>query len=140
MALGMSDIPPSHRFITAISVGFFFADSETLKCHTDDWLETRAAASWVFGKSDRFVAFRRFVYDPEHGKEYMDPGWVYFRGVLIPRDDILSGKVLENHPDFEVSDILKSNVRNNRCDVVWFKDDDMKYPLYEEDTFVNLSA
>jgi hypothetical protein len=135
----MQDIPPAHRLIEAVTVGLFFGDANQLKCPSDDWTSFEGAARFVSEKSKNFIGFRRFVYDPEYGKKYMDPGWVYFRGKKISRNDVLSGKAEQYNPDFKPTDVLKSNVKYNDFDVIWFKDFGGKsYPFNKEDVFVEI--
>lgn len=136
--IGMRDVPPSYRWVEAITVGFLFADPQSLRCHTDEWAETRSMAQWLASESDRFVAFRRFVYNPEYGKEYMDPGWVYFKGTKISKKDILNGWAEKMYPGIEISDILKQNVKDNGFDLIWFSDSNKFYPFEENDSFVRL--
>lgn len=132
----MQDVPPAHRFIEAASVGFMFGDTTQIKCPGVEWINAVGAARYVAKKSKRFVAYRRFVYDPECGKVYMDPGWVYFRGKVIKKEDVLSGKAENDNPGFVAGDILKSNVKDNNFDIIWFDDYDKSYPFEDDCIFV----
>lgn len=135
----MQDVPPAHRFIEALSVGFLFADTTQIKCPGDEWVNAADAARYVAKKNENFVAYRRFVYDPECGKEYMDPGWVYFKGEKIDRDDILSREVEKKIPGLIIGEILMDNVRYNDFDVIWFRDQNKSYQFNEEDVFVDIN-
>lgn len=134
----MLDVPPSYRWVEAITVGLLFAEPQSLQCHTYEWADTISMAQWLASKSDRFVAFRRFVYNPGFCKEYMDPGWVYFKGTKISKKDILSGRAEKMYPGIEISDILKSNVKHNRFDLIWFSDSNKFYLFEENNSFVRL--
>jgi hypothetical protein len=135
----MQDIPPAHRFIEAMSVGFMFGDTTQIKCPGDEWINAADAARYVAKKSKNFVAYRRFVYDPECGKVYMDPGWVYFKGCKIDKEDIISKNAENKFPGLKIGDILRTNVENNRFDVIWFKEYDRFYPFDDEDVFVDIN-
>lgn len=135
----MNGIPPSHRWVEAVSPGLLFGDTVEFRLHTDEWVDIAKTASAVAKKSREYVGFRRFVYDPEEGKKYMDPGWVYFRGVKIDSKDIMSGKAVIDNPEFGIActDILKGNVRNNGWDaVVFFPKHGKTYPLEDSDVFI----
>ena len=135
----IQDVPPAHRFIEALSVGFLFGDTTQIKCPGDEWINAADAARYVAKKSKNFVAYRRFVYDPECGKVYMDPGWVYFKGEKIARDDILSRDAEKKFPGLTIGNILMSNMKYNDFDVIWFRDQDKFYQFYEEDVFVDIN-
>lgn len=135
----MQDVPPAYRFIDAMSVGFMFGDTTQIKCPGREWTDAENAARFVKEKSEDFVAYRRFVYDPERGKVYMDPGWVYFKGRKIDKEDIISKKAENEFPGLKIGDILRTNVEHNRCDVIWFKEYDKFYPFDDEDVFVDIN-
>lgn len=135
----MQDVPPAHRFIEAMSCGFLFGDTTQIKCPGDEWISSADAARYVAKKSENFVAYRRFVYDPECGKVYMDPGWVYFKGDKIAKEDIISKKAENKFTGLKIGDILRTNVEHNRCDVIWFKEYDRFYPFEDEDVFVDIN-
>lgn len=135
----MQDIPPAHRFIEAIVPGFMFGDYTVLKCPGREWIDAEDAARFVAKKSDNFVAYRRFVSGPECGKVYMDPGWVYFKGCKIDKEDIISKKAENKFPGLKIGDILRTNVEHNRCDIIWFKEYDKFYMFDDEDVFVDIN-
>lgn len=135
--LRMQDVPPAHRFIEAMVPGLMFGDTTELKCPGREWIDAKDAARFVKEKSDDFVAYRRFVYDPERGKVYMDPGWVYFKGCKIDRKDIISKKAENKFPGLKIGDILRTNVEYNRFDVIWFKEYNKFYPFDDENVFVD---
>ena len=133
----MNLVPPAHRWIEALSVGLLFGDYVGLKCPSDEWCDSKGAARFVANASSKFVGFRRFVYDPECGKKYMDPGWVYFKGVKINKEDVISGIAQKEHKELEVTDILRSNVKSNNFDIIWFRDEHRVYPFYDDDVFID---
>lgn len=135
----MQDVPPAHRFIEAMSVGFLFGDTTQIKCPGDEWISAEDSARYVAKKNENFVAYRRFVYDPECGKVYMDPGWVYFDGDKIARDDILSREAEKKFPGLTIGKILMDNMKYNDFDVIWFMDQDKFYKFDEEDVFVDIN-
>ena len=134
----MNDVPPAHRLIEAMSVGFMFGDTTLIKCPGDEWINAADAARYVAKKSKNFVAYRRFAYDPECGTVYMDPGWVYFKGRKIAKEDIISKKAENRFPGLKIGDILKVNVESNGSDVIWFKEYDRFYPFEDNDVFVDM--
>ncbi len=133
----MNLVPPAHRWIEALSVGLLFGDNTPVKCQSDKWCDTKGAAKFVASKGDEFVGFRRFIYDPGRGKVYMDPGLVYFKGVKINKEDVLSGIAQKEHKELEVTDILRSNVEHNDFDIIWFRDEHRVYPFYDDDVFID---
>jgi hypothetical protein len=134
----MQDVPPAYRFIEAMSVGFMFGDTTQIKCPGNEWLNAADAAKYVAKKSDDFVAYRRFVYDPECGREvYMDPGWVYFKGDKIAMEDIISREAEKKFPGLTIGETLMNNVKYNKFDVIWFREQGKFYPFDEEDVFVD---
>lgn len=135
----MQDIPPAHRFIEAIVPGLMFGDATELRCPGREWIDAEDAARFVAKKSENFVAYRRFVADPEEGKKYMDPGWVYFKGCKIDKEDIISKKAENKFPGLKIGDILRTNVEHNRCDIIWFKEYDKFYMFDDEDVFIDIN-
>ena len=135
----MQDIPPAHRFIEAMSVGFIFGDTTQIKCPGDEWIYAADAARYVAKKSEKFVAYRRFVYDPECGKVYMDPGSVYFKGYKIAKEDIISREAEKKFPGLTIGKILMDNMKYNEFDVIWFREQGKCYPFYDEDVFVDIN-
>lgn len=135
----MQDIPPAHRFIEAVSVGFMFGDTTQIKCPGDEWTNSEDAARFVAKKSKNFVAYRRFVYDPERGKVYMDPGWVYFKGDKIAREDIISREAEKKFPGLTIGKILMDNMKYNEFDVMWFREQGKFYPFDDNDVFVDIN-
>ena len=134
----MQDVPPAHRFIEAMSPGFMFGDTTELRCPGREWTDAEKAARFVRKTSSSFVAYRRFVYDPERGKVYMDPGWVYFKGCRIDKEDIISKEAESRFPGLKIGDVLRANVRDNMFDVVWLKECNRFYPFGDKDVFVGL--
>ena len=135
----LCDIPPSHRWVETVRPGFFFGDTEELRCPDDGvWSDAKALVAWLKRKSDSAVGFRRFVYDPEKGKTYLDPGWVYYRVKVIPQEDVLSGKAERDDPRFKSSDTLKSNLKHNNWDCLWIATYQKAWPFErDEDVFVH---
>lgn len=134
----MKDVPPAHRFIEVMSAGLLFGNMTHIKCSGDEWLNAADAARYVAKKSKNFVAYRRFVYDPERGKVYMDPGWVYFKGDKIAREDIISREAEKKFPGLTIGKILMDNMKYNEFDVIWFRGQGKFYPFDEEDVFVDI--
>lgn len=133
----MQDVPPAHRFIEAMAVGFMFGDTTQIKCPGDEWTNSVDAARYVAKKSKNFVAYRRFVFDPERGKVYMDPGWVYFKGDKIAREDIMSREAEKKFPGLTIGETLMNNMKYNKFDVIWFREQGKFYPFNDEDVFVD---
>lgn len=116
----LCDIPPSHRWVEIVRPGFLFGDHDELKCtETRVWSDASALAAWLKCRIVDAFGFRRFVYDPEKGKTYLDPGWMYFRGTVILKEDVLSGKAERDDPRFQATDILKENLKYNGWDCLW---------------------
>lgn len=132
------DIPPAHRWVESVRPGFFFGDTDEMRCPDDGvWADAKALAAWLNRKSGNAVGFRRSVYDPEKGKTYLDPGWVYFRGSVIPKEDVLSGKAERDDPRFKITDTLKDNVKYNDWDCLWLATYSKMWPFQrDEDVFV----
>lgn len=126
----LCDIPPAHRWVESVRPGFFLGDTADMRCPDDGvWTDARALADWLKRRSRNAIGFRRFVYDPENGKTYLDPGWVYFRGTVIPKEDVLSGKAEKDDPRFQVTDNLKSNIDYNDWDCLWLATDRKVWPF-----------
>lgn len=106
-----------------------------VKLPIDKCGDVKTLAEYLAPWAKAAVAFRRFKYT-EDGPEYLDQGWVYFRGVPIDREEILSERVKETYPDFPLGDILKQNVKYNSFDIIWFKDYNRAYPFRKDDVFV----
>ncbi len=138
----LCDIPPAHRWAEIVQPGFFFGDTDEVRCPDDGvWSDTRALAAWLKRKISSAVGFRRFVYDPERGKTYLDPGWVYYRGTVIPKEDVLSGKAEKDDPRLPVTDILKTNLENNGWDCLWLATYRKVWPFERDaDVFVDAVA
>lgn len=134
----LCDIPPAHRWVESVRPGFLFGDTDETRCPDDEvWTDVRALVTWLKHRSGSAVGFRRFVYDPERGKTYLDPGWVYYRGTVIPKEDVLSGKAERNDPRFPATDTLKNNVKYNDWDCLWIATYRKAWPFKrDEDVFV----
>ena len=128
------DIPLTWRHLIAISPGFFFADDTTMKWPKKSWEDVETLAKELEKKDAGYVAFRRFIYDPEEGQVFLDKGWVYFGGEMYDGKDVVSGKV-----SLPISDIAVRNIENNNFKtVIWFPNSGKMYPLNEEDIFLDI--
>lgn len=140
----LCDIPPSYRWVESVQPGFFFGDTDEMICPDDGvWTDARALAAWLKRRNGKAVGFRRFVYDPEEGKTYLDPGWVYYRGTVIPKEDALSGKAERDDPRFKATatDTLKANVKYNDWDCLWLATYRKVWPFRRDvDVFVHADA
>ena len=126
------------RFVEIISPGFFFADQAEAKVPKELWDgDDEALAGHLTKKHDEAVAFRRITYSPSEGKLYKDKGWIYFKGVRIKRNDILSGKAEKTYPDLKLNDIARKNVEYNKYDVIWFRDYGKIWELDKDDKVLN---
>lgn len=134
----LSDIPPANRRVEGMCVGFFFVDTTPMNLPGDEWTDARETAKFVRSKSERFVAFKRYVDDYGHALTAIDPGWVYFGGKRIRREDILSGKAERDDHTFKPTDVLKSNVASGGFDIMWFAKSKTSYPFYEYDVFIEI--
>ena len=133
--VNLKDIPLKQRHVVAISPGFFFADDYAMKWPKKSWEDDATLAKALEKKDAGYVAFRRFIYDPEEGKRYLDKGWVYFGGEVYDGKDVVDGKV-----NIPVSDIAVRNIENNNFKkVIWFPNAGKMYPLNKEDKFVGFS-
>lgn len=122
-------------WVELLYVGVFFGDTSKVKFPADKCEDVKTLAAYLAPWAQATVAFRCFKYT-EDGPEYLDKGWVYFRGVPIDKEEILSGRVKETHPDFPLGGTLMQNVKYNNFDIIWFKGYDRVYPFREDDTFV----
>lgn len=138
----LCNIPPAHRWVESVRPGFFFGDTDEMRCPDDGvWTDARALAAWLKRRNGNAVGFRRFVYDPKKGKTYFDPGWVYYRGTVISKEDVLSGKAERDDPRFKATYILKSNVENNDWDCLWIVTPYTMWPFRRDvDVFVHADA
>jgi hypothetical protein len=124
--------------VETVQPGFLFGDTDETRCQDDGvWPDVRALAIWLKRRIGSAVGFRRFVYDPVKGKTYLDPGWVYYRGTVIPKEDVLSGKAERDDPRFPATVILKSNVKDNDWDCLWIATYRKAWPfMRDKDVFV----
>ena len=122
-------------WVELLYVGMFFGDTSKVKLPADKCEDVKTITTYLATENKDAVAFRRFKYT-EDGPEYLDKGWVYFRGVPIDKLEILSECVKETYPDFPLGDILKQNVEHNNFDIIWFKDYNKVYPFLENDDIV----
>ena len=131
-----SNIPLKQRNLVAISPGFFFADDYEMKWPKKSWEDPEAIAKELEKKDSGYVAFRRFIYDPEEGQVFLDKGWVYFGGEVYDGKDVVDGKV-----NLPVSDIAVRNIANNGFKtVIWFPDAQKMYPLNKQDKFIGVAG
>lgn len=132
--VNLEDIPLKQRHVCVISPGIFFADDHEMKWPEKSWEDNEAIAKELKKKGAGYVAFRRFIYDPEEGRVFLDKGWIYFRGEMYNSKDVVDGKV-----NIPVTDIAVNNIKNNNLKgIIWFPQIEKMYPLNEEDKFVNL--
>ena len=134
--VNIADIPLKQRHLVAISPGFFFADDYEMKWPKTNLEDPEAIAKDLAKKDNGYVAFRRFIYDPEEGQVFLDKGWVYFGGEVYDGKDVVDGKV-----NLPMSDIVVKNIKsNNFKTVIWFPEAEKLYPLNKEDKFVGLKG
>lgn len=134
--VNLKDVPLKQRHLVAISPGFFFADDTEMKWPKESWEDVKTLAKELEKKDAGYVAFRRFIYDPEEGQVFLDKGWVYFGGEVYDGKDVVDGKV-----NLPVSDIAVRNIENNNFKtVIWFPGAGKMYPLNKEDKFVDLKS
>lgn len=134
--VNLEDIPLKQRHVCVISPGVFFADDFEMKWPDKSWEDDETLAKLLKKKGAGYVAFRRFIYDHEDGRKFLDNGWVYFRGEAYDGKDVVDGKV-----NIPVSDIAIANIKNNDLKgVVWFPRINKMYPLNEEDKFVDIQG
>ena len=132
--IDLNEVPLKQRRLVAISPGFFFADDYEMKWPKKSWEDDEALAKALKKMGEGFVAFRRFIYDPEDGQKFMDKGWVYFGGEVYDGKDVVNGKV-----NLPVSDIAVRNIENNNfTTVIWFPDAQKMYPLNKQDKFIGV--
>lgn len=118
--------------------GLLFAETWSVKSPHEDWaddLENFAKIMRMAG--DSRVGFRRFVFDPGNGKVYLDEGWIYIRGVKVPRECILSGSAKQLYPGIPINDIAIGNIKSNNCDCLWISQYAKLWPLYSDDIIMN---
>lgn len=128
----LAKVPLSHRHVMAISPGLLFADTNEMKWARKSWEDAEAVAKKLRDTREGYVAFRRFIYDPEKGQLFLDKGWVYFDGKLLKGKDVVDGKT-----EYKCSDIAKSNIINNKMKyVVWFPATGKLYPFEKHDRFI----
>ena len=131
-----SSIPLKQRHLVAIAPGFFFADDTEMKWPKKNWEDPESIAKDLAKEDNGYVAFRRFIYDPEEGKVFLDKGWVYFGGEVYDGKDVVDGKV-----NLPVSDIAVRNIENNNFKtVIWFPGAGKMYPLDKEDKFIGAAG
>ena len=131
-----SSIPLKQRYLVAIAPGFFFADDTEMKWPKKNWEDPESIAKDLAKEDNGYVAFRRFIYDPEEGKVFLDKGWVYFGGEVYDGKDVVDGKV-----NLPVSDIAVRNIENNNFKtVIWFPGAGKMYPLDKEDKFIGAAG
>ena len=132
--IDLNEVPLKQRHLVAISPGFFFADDYEMKWPKKNWADDEALAKSLLKENEGYVAFRRFIYDPEEGQVFLDKGWVYFGGEMYDGKDVVDGKV-----NLPVSDIAVRNIENNNFKtVIWFPDAQKMYPLNENDKFIGV--
>jgi hypothetical protein len=129
----LMSIPPTHRRIETVQPGLLFADTRELTWTDDSWGDDNEIANKILSNGGYAVGFKRFVYDPEQGKKYLDDGWVFFKGTVISKDSILDGSAERVHSGFVINDTLRSNVRINEINVIWFRDYGKVWQFYSED-------
>lgn len=129
----LMSIPPTHRRIETVQPGLLFADTFELTWADDSWGSDEEIAKKLLRDKDYVVGFKRFVYDPEQGKKYLDDGWVFFKGIVISKEDVLSGEAERKHEGFHVNDTLRFNVKANKIDVIWFKSYGKIWQFYDSD-------
>lgn len=138
----LCDIPPAHRWVESVRPGLFFGDTDETRCPGDGvWADAGALAAWLKRRSGNAVGFRRFVYGPGMDKTYLDPGWAYYRGTVIPKEDVLSGKAERDDPGFPATDVLKANLKDNDWDCLWIAAYGKAWPFERDrDVFVRTDA
>ena len=126
-------IPPTHRRIETVQPGLLFADTFELTWADDSWGPDEEIVKKLLRDKDYVVGFKRFLYDPEQGKKYLVDGWVFFKGIVISKEDVLSGEAERKHEGFHVNDTLRFNVKANKIDVIWFKSYGKIWQFYDSD-------
>lgn len=131
----LMSILPTHRRIETVQPGLLFADTFERTWTDDSWGDDYEIAKKLLSDRNRdfVVGFKRFVYDPEQGKKYLDDGWVFFKGIVISKEDVLSGEAERKHEGFHVNDTLRFNVKANKIDVIWFREYGKIWQFYSED-------
>jgi len=138
----LCDIPPACRWVETVRPGCLCGDTDEVRCPDDRvWSDTAALVAWLKHRSDNTVGFRRFAHDLEGGKTYLDPGWVYFRGMVIPKGDVLSGKAERDDPRFPATGVLMNNLKDNDWDCLWIATYCKVWPFERDrDVFVDAVA
>lgn len=132
-------IPLKQRFIMTVAPGFMFGETSEVKCPKESWdnpVELARELKSTSKSDDNVVGFRRFIYHPEHGKLFKDRGWVYFKGVVVSKEDVLSGKAKEKHPDIPLTDVAISNIKYNNWDCLYIEEYGKLWPLEKGDIVV----
>jgi len=79
-------------------------------------------AQEIKSESPNAVGFRRFIYDPEVGRRFLDKGWVYFTGDVVSKEDILSpSSYARNRYNHLITPTLISNVECNGFDILFLE-------------------
>lgn len=128
-------VPLEHRFVELCAPGLLFADTWSVKSPHEDWaddLENFAKIMRMAG--DNRVGFRRFVFDTGM---YLDEGWIYIRGVAVPRESILSGSAKQIYPGIPINDTVINNIKTNNCDCLWLSQYAKLWPLFSDDIIMN---
>ena len=63
--INLKEVPLKQRHVVAISPGFFFADDTEMKWPKKSWEDVETLSKELEKKDAGYVAFRRFIYDPE---------------------------------------------------------------------------
>ena len=130
----LEHIKPEHRFIETVSPGFLFGETCDIKWPSKSWLDVHRLADELKRKSKtEAVGFRRFIYDPSYGKQYLDPDWKYFKGRKFTMAECLDGIAKKICPSIPLNDIAMSNIRNNKWDVLYMQEYCKLWPLEEDD-------
>ena len=116
----MNYIPLTHRHVMLSAPGFMFGDEWVVKWPRESWYDLVELSRQVKNEHLNAVGLRRFIYDPEDGRKFIDNGWVYFKGTLLRKEYILDG----TYDKFRIggttiTPTLISNVRCNGIDVLF---------------------
>lgn len=134
-----NSIPLRCRFVELCAPGLLFAEIWSVKSPHEDWagdLENFAKIMRMAG--DNRIGFRRFVLDPGNNRKvYLDEGWIYIRGVKVPRESILSGSAKQIYPGIPINDIVIGNIKSNNCDCLWISQYAKLWPLFSDDIIMN---
>jgi hypothetical protein len=130
-------VPLNCRFVETVSPGFFFGDTCESRCPKESWSDAHSLARDMRRESkDRnAVGFRRFVYDPERGKTYLDEGWIYFKGRGFTKSELLSGTAERSCPEIKkaLTSTAKCNIEYNNWNCIFIEKTHSLWPLHEED-------